>query len=257
MRSAFNRAIGAQIGYRGPFASWDEARDASMGYDQDAILERIVGATQRVLHGEARYEQDGIAFIADPPPSHALSALMLAAGRSQGRLSVLDFGGGLASHYLRWRPLLEALPHLSWSIVEQPGYVVAGNRLFAGDPTISFHERIANCASIPNAILASSVLQYLPDPHAVLQELARLGSDVIVLDRTLYSEDGRECISTQIVPRQLGKASYPVWFLSRDSIHAELHRDYKLLAEFEADDQPARLGSRVARCLGSIWVRAS
>ncbi|MCA7023042.1 MULTISPECIES: methyltransferase, TIGR04325 family [Stenotrophomonas] len=253
LRTAVNRLMGARIIYRGEFASWSEACGSSSGYDHGAILRRISDATQRVLRGEARYEQDGITFRGEPPASHALSGLMLAAGRRSGHLSVLDFGGGLGSHYLRWRPLLECLPSLRWAIVEQPCFAAEGSRLFASEPSVSFHESVAQVESRPSAILASSVLQYLPNPHVVLHELVALGAEIIVLDRMPYGD--REVIATQFVPVNMGGASYPIRILSRKAIHGLLGGAYGLVAEFDAPDQPFRISGVSATYHGSIWLR--
>ena len=255
LRSALNRMIGAQITYRGPFATWNEALASSTGYDQDAILARVINATQRVLRGAARYEQDGIAFAFEPPSSHALPGLLLAATRDQGRLSVLDFGGGLGSHYLRWRPLLEHVSTMHWAVVEQAAFVSAGCNLFAANPSISFYQGVSQIPSQPNTVLASGVLQFLPDPHATLHELVMLRPQTIVLDRTPFGN--KEAVVTQHVPASLGRASYPLWVLSRDRIHGLLDEAYDLIAEFDAPDQPLRAPGISATYRGSIWMRQS
>lgn len=251
LRTALNRAIGASIVYRGPFASWDAACIATSGYDEDAILLRIANATRQVLKGEARYEQDGSVFHDEPPASQALTGLMLAAGINQGRLSVIDFGGGLGSHFLRWRPILEHVPNLHWAIVEQAGFAAEGSKLFAAVPSISFHASLAQTASQPNAILASSVLQYLPDPYTTLQELAALHAEIIVLDRMPYGS--KEAVVAQCVPTSLGKASYPVWVLSQEKVHGLLEPAYELVTKFDASDQPLRTSGIRATFHGSIW----
>jgi len=253
LRSALNRAIGACTTYRGPFASWQEARASASGYDQAAILGRVSAATDRVLRGQGRYEQDGIVFRGEPPASHALAGLMLAAAHAEGRLSVLDLGGGLGSHYLRWRPLLDRLPSLRWDVVEQAGFVAEGNKLFAANPSIAFHESVGAIPSRPNAILASSVLQYLPDPYAVLRELVALGARTIVLDRMPYGNT--EAVVAQFVPASLGGGSYPLWVLSRETVHGVVEPAYRLVAEFDAPDQPLRASRIRATHHGSIWLR--
>ncbi|MBS0226290.1 MAG: methyltransferase, TIGR04325 family [Proteobacteria bacterium] len=253
LRAALNNAIGASITYHGPFPSWDAACRSTTGYDEDAILQRIVASTQKVLSGEARYEQDGVVFPTPPPASHALTGLLLAASHNHGNLSVLDFGGALGSHYLRWRPMLDSLPNVQWAIVEQPAFVAEGKRLFMDNPALTFHERISTVPMQPNAILASSVLQYLPDPYMVLRELIALRAETIVLDRLPYGI--QDAAIAQFVPTKLGKASYPLWVLSRSKIHGLLNDAYALAIEFAAPDQQIRTSGIKATYHGSIWVR--
>jgi putative methyltransferase (TIGR04325 family) len=253
VRQAANRMLGAAIVYRGPFSDWATASASTEGYNHCAILGRVSRATRSVLEGSARFEQDGVALHHTPPPTHALTGLLTAAALDGGRLSVLDFGGGLASHYLRWRPLLAPLPEVRWAVVEQGSFVAEGNALFETDPSVSFHEDIADVASSPNAVLASSVLQYLPDPHRVLQRLVDLAPRVLVLDRTPYGE--KEAVVTQAVPPHLGEASYPLWVLSRRKVHAALSGGYMLLDEFDSADQPLTAPGIRASYRGSIWLR--
>ncbi|MDM0121767.1 methyltransferase, TIGR04325 family [Variovorax arabinosiphilus] len=253
IRQAANRFLGAAIVFRGPFSNWVAASASTKGYDNGAILERVSRATRQVLAGSARFEQDGIVFHAEPPPTHALGGLLIAAALEGGRLSVLDFGGGLASHYLRWRPLLTPLPEVRWAVVEQGKFVSEGNALFSANMSVSFHAEIAGVASPPNAVLASSVLQYLPEPYRILQQLIDLAPRVIVLDRTAYGEE--ETVVTQFVPRRLGKASYPLWVLSRSRVHAALSKNYTLLTEFDAADRPFEVPGVRASYHGSIWLR--
>jgi putative methyltransferase (TIGR04325 family) len=250
-----NRLLGALTVYRGPYANWAQAQAATGGYQREDILARVKRATQCVLRGEADYEQDGFAMCGAIPASRALEALLLVAALDGGRLSVLDFGGGLGSHFLRWREWLTRIPDLHWCVVEQPHFAAAGEELFADERWLSFAESVANAsAHAPNAVLASSVLHYLPDPLATLDEIVALGARGIVIDRTPFS-DGEARILSQHVPKSLGRASYPLWLLPREAVHARLRERYELFVEFAASDAPLHSGKIHAGYLGSIWLR--
>jgi putative methyltransferase (TIGR04325 family) len=254
-RRAANRLLGASLAYRGPHADFATAAELTRGYDDDAILEQVVAATREVLAGRARYEQDGRSFEAEPPPSHALSLLLLAAARANGRLQVLDFGGSLGSHYLRWKPVLAKLPHLHWCVVEQPGFVAAGRELFAGDACIAFEEDIAAAAArAPNVVFASSVLQYLPQPADTLAQLAGAGAQLLVLDRFPVLERGPGVALSQHLPRRQGGASYPLHAFAKDFLPVALAPRYAPMLEFEAADEPIRTGGVYARYRGSAWL---
>lgn len=255
-RHVANRLVGALIRYRGPYADWNAALAATAGYDSADILDRVAHATELVLRGEATYEQDGIAQHDVPGPSHALSALLLAAALDQGTLSVVDYGGGLGSHYLRWRPWLARLGTLHWHVVEQSSFVAAGQSLFAEDASISFATGVDRGSKpTPNVVLASSVLQYLPQPMEVLEELLSLEARIVIIDRTPFSRDDRRYVCSQHVPRRMGSASYPLWVLSRDEIHARLYEQYDLLQQFPSPDAAIGTGRIQADYVGSIWMR--
>ncbi|BCT91749.1 hypothetical protein LYSHEL_07730 [Lysobacter helvus] len=256
LRHFGNRLLGAATTYKGPFETWADATRATAGYADNAILARVIAATQRVLAGEADYEQDGTVQHGLAPPSHALASLLAAAAADHGRLRVVDFGGGLASHYLRWLPFLADVPDLQWCVVEQPHFVEAGLRLFADVPQVAFTSDLDEARSIaPNAVLASSVLQYLEAPLDMLRALASLDARVLVIDRTPFSVDGRMHILAQQVPAKHGRASYPLWMLSPDAVRDVLRSQYAQRVAFTAADHPIDVSGLHADYAGGAWWR--
>lgn len=255
LRHAGNRLLGASMRYSGPFGTWADAVRATAGYADEAILARVIAATEAVLAGHADYEQDGIPMRGTPPPGHALPSLLAAA--RDGALRVVDFGGGLASHYLRWLPILSGLVEVHWCVVEQPHYVEAGQRLFSEVSQVRFVSGIDEARHfVPDAVLASSVLQYLESPLDTLHGLATLGARVIVLDRTPFSTDGRARILAQRTPAKLGRASYPLWMLSADAVDASLLPNYVRRLAFPGNDHPITVGRLRADYGGGTWWRA-
>jgi len=258
LRTALNRAIGSHTRYVGPFADWAQASANAAGYDEAAILQRVVEATQRALCHGSGYEQDGVFRDHVAPPGYVLAALMLAAACDGGRLSVVDFGGALGSHYLRWRALLGVLPELHWCIVEQAKFVVAGTQLFASTPAVAFRDDVGEAREFePNAVLASSALQYLEKGSEILSALIDLNPKVIVLDRTPFDAGPRDQILVQHVPASLGRASYPLRTFARPSFESRLQTRYDKALEFPSGDAPVRINGVSADYLGQIWVRRS
>jgi putative methyltransferase (TIGR04325 family) len=254
LRLAVNRWLGRSIRYRGPYPDLEQARRNTTGYDDEDILVKVVGATRDVLSGRARYEQDGRAFLEEPPADPALAGLLLGVARSRGRLCVLDFGGSLGSHYLRWANVLTHLEDLQWCVVEQSNFVRAGRELYAYDHRIQFEFDLEAARAVrPNVVLASGVLQYLEKPYQTLQALASLGSEVIIIDRTPFSEGGAHQFYSQHVPSQLQKSAYPLQSLSRDRFEAVLRPSYFPAFEYASRDEPIRTRHGRAAYLGSVW----
>jgi putative methyltransferase (TIGR04325 family) len=254
LRRAANRWLGRSIRYRGPYPDLEQARRHTTGYDADDILATVMGATREVLSGKARYEQDGRAFLDEPPTDPALAGLLLGAALSQGRLCVLDFGGSLGSHYLRWTNVLTHFKDLRWCVVEQSNFVRAGRELHAADPRIQFEFEVEAARAIrPNVVLASGVLQFIDDPYAMLGSLASLGSEVIIIDRTPFCEGGVHQFFSQHVPKQLQKSSYPLQSLSRDRVEEVLRPAYVPAFEYATRDEPIRTRHGGAVYRGSVW----
>ncbi|MDW2980595.1 methyltransferase, TIGR04325 family [Rhodanobacter sp. KK11] len=252
---AANRLIGAETRFRGPYIDWTSAIAATSGYAHEDILQRVRVATERALASNQSYEQDGVVNNS-PPPSHALSSLLAIAGSIGGVATVVDFGGSLATHYLRWRPWLRVLRDVRWHVIEQPHFAEAGRQLFAGHPAVSFGSTIDSARDLrPHIVLASGSIQYVQDPMAKLQELMGLRPAGIVLDRTICADDGRQRLLTQHVPWTIVRASYPMWLLSQASIAACLDRHYTHLVDFVSDDPPIRQAHHRATYRGSAWLR--
>ena len=51
-----------EYGYSGNFSSWEEATQASTGYDSDVIFNKVKNALLEVKEGRAVYERDSVIF---------------------------------------------------------------------------------------------------------------------------------------------------------------------------------------------------
>jgi putative methyltransferase (TIGR04325 family) len=227
------------IRYEGHFETWDEAASRSSGYDDTAILAKVLNATLKVKRGDAACERDSVLFDHIPYSWPVLAALMWAAARNGGALSVLDFGGALGSSYFQNSKFLCGLTEVCWSVVEQPHYVEAGRALIQDD-RLRFYGKVEECLheQVPNVILLSGVLQCIADPKLLLATLLASGCDMVILDRTGYVNEGRkERISVQHVPSSIYAASYPCrFFVENDMLATFEAAGYALVERFSAPD---------------------
>lgn len=217
--------------WRGDYPSWEAAEASSQGYDSDAILEKCRTAALKVKMGEAACERDSVLFDQVHYSWGLLAGLQLGAARHAGRLSVMDFGGSLGSTYFQNRAFLARLPRCEWNVVELPKFVRAGQADFQ-DETLRFHPTIDDCvkARRPDVVVLSGSLQYLPDPHAVLEEIIGHDFDVVIFDRTPFIEAARDLLTVQTVPAAIYQASYPSWFFSRSALERHFADKYDLVA---------------------------
>jgi putative methyltransferase (TIGR04325 family) len=146
LRQLWQRPPRPGIDFHGQYASWERAVAASEGYDQGRILQKVKAATLKVERGEAAYERDGVVFDKVETYWPVLSALLWAAARDGGCLSVLDFGGSLGTTYRQNRSFLDHLADVRWGVVEQPHYAASGRQHFTTD-RLSFHETIDECVA--------------------------------------------------------------------------------------------------------------
>lgn len=234
-----NHWSGRSIRLSGNFASWENALRRATGYDSDAILTRATEAALAVRDGRGAFERDGVVFPEPELPFPLLAALLRTAARSDGQLRVLDFGGALGSTYYQSRSFLDGLVVVRWQVVEQPHFAARGTELFGND-VLGFSPSIADAVKSvsPNAIVLSGVLQYIPDPVATLRELAAIGAQTIVIDRTPVINGERDVIALQSVSSRIVRSSYPVRLFTQARLLAPLEDRYRLLADFDAVDSP-------------------
>jgi putative methyltransferase (TIGR04325 family) len=223
--------------FHGDYATWAEARAVSAGYDDGAVLARVLHATREVRAGRALWDRDGVTFQ-EPEFNVPLLAVLraIAAGEGQ-RLELVDFGGALGGTWWQHRSALADLAGVRWRVVEQPHFVTAAQEF--ANPVLSFHESLAAAGQDgpATAILFSSVLPYVEFPHALLAEADRRGFRHILIDRTPLAVDGRERLVVQRTPPELGGGSYPSWCFRRETLLAALERNYVLRTEWPGFDQ--------------------
>ena len=124
--------------------------------------------------------------------------------------------------------------------MEQKHFVVAGKKSIQ-DKYLSFFETIDDCVQdiTPNAILLSSVLQYLSDPGKIIDTLIKIGSDVILIDRTIVNSTSVNKIFIQHVPPTIYSASYPCYSLSESWLLNRFGKTYDMTLDFTSLDFPA------------------
>jgi putative methyltransferase (TIGR04325 family) len=242
--------------FEGDFSTWEQAAAQCTGYDSAGILERVLEATLKVKRGEAAFERDSVAFDRHEYAWPVTAGLMWAAARGGGRLHVLDFGGALGSSYFQNRRLLDTLPDVRWSVVEQAHYVAAG-RAHVADGRLLFHDKIADAVegADPNVVLLSSVIQYLKAPFDVIDTLAGTSATSMVIDRTPFSNSARDALVIQRVPPEIYAASYPMWILSEVAFLRRMSERWSLVAQHQSPEGLVKAGPLQASFQGMLFSR--
>src|ERR1700722_7587790 len=127
------RSGGGAVRYSGDFATWEEARRHSLGYDMPAILERVAESLLKVQRGEAVYERDSVLFDHVEHSFPLLTGLLRAALANSGRLIVVGIRVSLGRGYYQCRNALEATASLRWCVVEQSLFAACGRKKFQSD----------------------------------------------------------------------------------------------------------------------------
>ena len=237
---SFRRTFGQKperTRFTGDFKSWDDAVKFSTGYHAPEILQKTRAALLKVKAGQTAFERDSVTFDTIQYEFPLLAGVLRVATASQGRLSVLDFGGSLGSSYFQCRSFLSVVDVLEWSVVDQPAHVECGKLDFANDE-LKFYKTISDCRRErqPNVLLLSSVLQYLPAPYAFLETILNEAIPYVIVERTPFHCNGRERLTVQHVPAHIYKASYPAWFFSEQKFLQCFAAGYDLITQYKTSE---------------------
>lgn len=221
-------------GWAGNYNTWNEAKLKSTGYDHDEILKKVRASLLQVKNGTAVYERDSVLFDEIQYSWPLLAGLLYAAGRSQGRINVLDFGGSLGSTYYQNKKFLDGLSEVSWSIVEQKQFVDVGQKDLE-DHRLKFYYDVESCKekNNPNVLVLSSVLQYIEDWEGMIQFLLKFNIDILIIDLTPFSISGKERITVQKVQPSIYNAAYPCWIFNEIKFCNIIETKYNLIEAFQ------------------------
>ncbi len=235
LRAGLRAAFGWRW-FEGNYPDWAAAQAASGGYDREEIVARVLAATRRVKAGEAAFERDGVCFDEPAPEPGLLAALQAVATASGGNLRVLDFGGALGTTYWRHRAALPPAGGLRWDVVEQARWVEQGREVAAGTP-LRFFATVgeAEADGRHDLLLASTVVQYLPEPGAAIDDWIARGFPWLLFNNLPLHRGAPDRIAVQRVPPSIYPASYPVWFFNRERFLERLAGRYDVVSEFAAE----------------------
>ncbi|MCS6289240.1 MAG: methyltransferase, TIGR04325 family [Nitrospira sp.] len=222
------------IRFQGHFLTWESARAASSGYDDEAIFRKSRAAALKVKKGEVAYERDSVLFDHVEFSYPLLAGLLRAACARGGNVRVLDIGGSFGTTYRQFKAFLTPSASVRWNIVEQPRFVESGQAEFA-DEELNFFRTIEEAAGAeaPDVVLLSSVMQYVDHPYDLIREICSIGARSIVIARTPCAMAEQDLLTVQVVPPSIYEASYPCWIFAEAKLLEAFSAQYRLVASFQ------------------------
>jgi len=221
-------------GWYAGFKSYEEVKKISEGYDADVILRKCSCSLLKVKNGEAVYERDSVLFDKIQYSYPLLTSLIWIASKSGNKLDIIDFGGSLGSSYFQNYRMLSHLDSVKWNIVEQENFIVEGKKNFQ-DNNLKFYFTIKDCLkeNKPNAILFSSVIQYIENPYMFLDNILAYNFEYIIFDLTGFVESQEDILTLQVVPETIYNANYPCRFFNEEKFKNIFLEKYDLIIDFE------------------------
>ncbi len=201
------------------------------------IFEKVTDAVLRVKNGVAKFERDGVLFFKDEYNWQLLSCLFFVAAQNAGSLHVIDFGGSLGSSYFQHQKLVNSLHDVKWTVVEQPQFVRFGQQHLQSDILLFCNSIEESRKKMnPKLLVLSSVLQYLEDPFAIVDNFLEQDIPYIFIDRTAFTKSDNHQLTIQKVHPAIYPASYPAWFFNEQRFLAPFLTRYEIRAAFDNSD---------------------
>jgi putative methyltransferase (TIGR04325 family) len=252
-----NQSKANSIHWTGDYDNWNDAIEESDGYNSESILAKLADSTRKILKGDALFERDSFLFHEPDWNWPLLSSLFLALSDPLCSQKVVDFGGSLGSIYFQNKSLFEHLPDVRWQVVEQSHIAALGQLEFA-DNVLSFVDSLkAVNQSSDGILILSGVLQYLREPHEILNIADRMDFRYIILDRTAFIDEENHLITIQHVPDWIYRGSYPCWFFNEAKLLSPLITNYNQVFHFPSkyDCRVSIDGSRFGQFKGFLMKR--
>jgi putative methyltransferase (TIGR04325 family) len=225
--------------------SWTDILKQTSGYTADEILSRCRDALLKVKDGEFPYERDSVLFSEKELFFPLLSALFYVSLKRDKKLNLIDFGGSLGSTYYQNKDELKGAGiSIRWKIIEQENFVKCGKEYFE-DSELRFYSTFEEAifSEGGDICILASVLPYLEDPYAILNQIYQHKIEYIIIDRTMFLDIANEDVLTiQTTPENIGKAVYPAWFLSLSKFLSYIKDRYKIIFQWDAPYQMALHG---------------
>jgi putative methyltransferase (TIGR04325 family) len=145
--------------WEGVYARFDEVPAAGPGFDGPVWTERSRAAVATLRNAPRTFDEGFLAGVV----ARRLGAT--------GAATVLDFGGGLGTGYVRLRGCLAGPAGLHVAVVEREAVCREGAALFDGDPHVRFHSDLPADLR-PDVVHLGSSLQYVDDWRGLIARLA-------------------------------------------------------------------------------------
>lgn len=224
-----------------PVATWDEAAAKTAGYEGVAARHgagSLAGSPDQATPGNTLSARE----------LQVLSAFGIALARLGGRpvVRVLDIGGGPGSYGHR---VIKEFPTVvfEWTILETP---TAAAKLASESTTdaIGWTDTPTVLDSQFDVILASAVINYVPEPYELLARSAAAAPFVIVNRLPLWPF-ARDIPAVQKVSRRRDLGSYPTWFFSERLFRSAVGDLGEVVCEWEVpQDSTVVFGIRRNYC---------
>lgn len=241
--------LSQKYGFLGDYKSYEEALAASSGYEADEVVEHLRSRELARIESESFLSNE--ISVRD---QQFIAALGIMFSSINGFTRLLDFGGGLGSHFRLAKRFFGSKIE-SWVIVETKALSSVGQELYTVTEKVVFKNKIELPSNEKfNIVIAIGALQCTDDPLRWFKDLEGLNSDWMYIDRLPLVDSTVDRLTVQN-SYSYQKGSYPSWFLSREKWESIFSKEFTFEAKWKSDEEPLVLDGRQINMNGFLLRR--
>lgn len=219
--------------YEGPFETWREAKDKSIGYESDVVLKKVQQAVINVLDGSYKYERDGTNFESLPPKNTLIDELNKEFFKNQ---TILDIGGGLGSLYINYKDIFSSAG-VNYIVLEQRNFCEVGKEIANKyHLDINFIDNIDDLTYF-DLVIISSTLQYFEKWDEFVKKVISKNPKNILIDRHPLSSKESKIFIQLNTNYYESEVTYPIHIVNQEKFENEF-KDYKIKKFWNSDFDP-------------------
>jgi putative methyltransferase (TIGR04325 family) len=234
--------VASGVRLTGNYESWDDAVAATAGYEDPALIERVV---DRNLADFKRFEAGDLS-VSDRD-LQIFFALQVAIERLRVAgvtdPSVADYGGELGQFAWSLSRFMDPPP---WTVIETPAMVAAGVEHFSG-LGVTFSTEHPSIR--PKIALASGVLQAVKSPDALLNTIR---APITLLSIVPFIDGPKDVLTARVVHGDGYTESYPLWMLSEQAWRTKIALHHDVVLEWTVDKTDTLEDGRAVRYVGML-----
>jgi len=148
--------------WEGVYKDFDEAPNETGFFDKEKWLKQEESACFKKIKLLKDEKKSDISLLTESNDYCLPVVLSMLDNNTSEKITVLDFGGGLASVYHETLEMLPSKENIKFIIVENSGICQKGNNIFVSDSQIEFTTEFSNDFQV-DLIHAGSSMQYVND----------------------------------------------------------------------------------------------
>jgi len=208
----FRRLGNRKYIWSGIFPSFESITPVGQAFSAETYARLSLDEARRVIRTSNRFTATPTEAVNEYAAMCMLSAL--ACQQNGGKLTVLDFGGGLGVGYVHVLSSLGKHSAFSYHIVELEWACRAGSSLFPDDARIHFHASLPEAINGLDIVLLKSALNCIQDYAGLLKKLCGYRARYVLVSE-LFAGGFPTFASAQ---RGFDGTVFPCWFFNVDEI---------------------------------------